>query len=147
MLETPLGTLNVYINNEQVAYDFTELSLRPIEICDYEVEGRYKIEIDKSMLKSGDIVTFCINTDIISEIDGGDSLIEAMFESDELYLALGGYEYKNNTNYKLSVIENGLKAEITKLEYLDDFSVAIAWSSTDKNDYYTAVWFAADPYI
>ena len=33
------------------------------------------------------------------------------------------------------------------LEYIEDFSVAIAWSETDKDDYYTAVWFGADPYI
>ena len=147
MLETPLGILNVYINNEQVAYDFTELSLRPIEICDYEVEGRYKIEIDKSKLKSGDIITFYINTNIKPEIDGGDRLIEAMFESDEIYLALGGHEDKNNDNHTFSVIQNGLKVEITNLKYLDNLSIAIAWSSTDKNDFYTAVWFAADPYI
>lgn len=74
-----------------------------------------------------------------------------MFESDDLFLALGGYDISNQGlnkyAYSFSVIKNGLKAEIIDLQYLDDFSVAIAWSDTNKDDYYTAVWFAADPYI
>ena len=45
------------------------------------------------------------------------------------------------------MIENGLKAEIIDLQYIEDFNVAIAWSDTDKLDYYTSVWFGADPYI
>ena len=139
MLETPLGFLYVYINDDQVTYDLIELSLRPIEICNYEVEGRYKIEIDKSQIKIGDTITFFIDTDIIAEIDGGDCLVEAMFESDELYLALGGYDPKNNFDYSFSVIKNGLKAEITNLRYIDDFSVAIAWTKTNKDDYHTDV--------
>lgn len=147
MLETPLGFLYVYINDEQVTYDIIELSLRPIEICNYEVEGRYKIEIDKSQIKNGDTVTFFIDTNVIAEVDGGDCLVEAMFESDELYLALGGYDPKNNTNYSFSVIKNGLESKITNLQYIDDFSVTIAWSGTDNDDYYTSVWFAADPCI
>ena len=74
-----------------------------------------------------------------------------MFESDDLFLALGGYDInnkdKNNFAYSFSVIKNGLKAEIFDLQYIEDFSVAISWSNTEKNDYYTSVWFAADPYI
>lgn len=151
MLQTPLGYLHVYINNEEVGYDLNELPLKPIKICNYEVDARYMIEIDKSQIKIGDILTFCIDTNKVSTIDGGDSLVEAMFESDDLFLALGGYDISNQGinkyAYSFSVIKNGLKAEIIDLQYLDDFSVAIAWSDTNKDDYYTAVWFAADPYI
>ena len=74
-----------------------------------------------------------------------------MFESDELFLAIWGYDInnqgKNNFSYNFSVLDNGLKVEFINLEYIEDFSVAIAWSETDKDDYYTAVWFGADPYI
>lgn len=151
MLQTPLGFLYVYINNEQIEYSLSELPLKPIEICNYEVDNRYMIEIDKSQIKSGDIITFCIGTDQVAEIDGGDCLVEAMFESDDLFLAIGGYDFnngdKNNFAYSFSVIENGLKAEIIDLEYINDFGAAIAWCDTNKEDYYTAVWFAADPCI
>ena len=152
MLQTPLGLLYVYINNEQVKYDISELPLKPIEISNYEVDARYMIEIDKSQIKSGDVLTFWINTNIIAEVDGGDCLVEAMFESDDLYLAIGGYDINDNRNlsncaYSFSVIKNGLEAEIIDLQYIEDFGVAIAWSDTNKDDYYTAVWFAADPYI
>lgn len=152
MLQTPLGFLYVYINNEQVKYDISELPLRPIEISNYKVDARYMIELDKSQIKSGDILTFWIDTNIIAEVDGGDCLVEAMFESDDLYLAIGGYDIndhknQNNCSYSFSVIKNGLKSEIIDLQYIEDFSVAIAWSDTNKDDYYTAVWFAADPYI
>lgn len=151
MLQTPLGFLYVYINNEQVEYSLSELPLKPIEICNYEVDNRYMIEIDKSQIKSGDIITFCIDTDQVAEIDGGDCLVEAMFESDDLFLAIGGYDFnngdKNNFAYSFSVIKNGLKAEIIDLEYINDFGAAIAWCDTNKEDYYTAVWFAADPCI
>ena len=152
MLQTPLGLLYVYINNEQVKYNISELPLKPIEISNYEVNARYMIEIDKSQIKSGDVLTFWINTNIIAEVDGGDCLVEAMFESDDLYLAIGGYDINDHRNlsncaYSFSVIKNGLKAEIIDLEYIEDFGVAIAWSDTNKDDYYTAVWFAADPYI
>ncbi len=151
MLQTPLGFLYVYINHEQVEYSLSELPLKPIEICNYEVDNRYMIEIDKSQIKSGDIITFCIDTDQVAEIDGGDCLVEAMFESDDLFLAIGGYDFnngdKNNFAYSFSVIKNGLKAEIIDLEYINDFRVAIAWCDTNKEDYYTAVWFAADPCI
>lgn len=152
MLQTPLGFLYVYINNEQVKYQISELPLKPIEISNYKVDARYMIEIDKSQIKSGDILTFCIDTNIIAEVDGGDCLVEAMFESDDLYLAIGGYDIndhknQNNCAYSFSVIKNGLKSEIIDLQYIEDFSVAIAWSDTTKDDYYTAVWFAADPYI
>lgn len=151
MLKTPLGLLYVYINGEQVKYNLNELPLKPIKICHYEVDARYMIEIDKSQIKSGDILTFCIDTDIIADVDGGDCLVEAMFESDDLFLALGGYDINNksisNCAYSFSVIKNGLKAEIIDLQYIDDFGVAIAWSDTNKEDYYTSVWFGADPYI
>lgn len=152
MLQTPLGLLYVYINNEQVKYNISELPLKPIEISNYEVDARYMIEIDKSQIKSGDVLTFWINTNIIAEVDGGDCLVEAMFESDDLYLAIGGYDINDNINlsncaYSFSVIKNGLEAEIIDLQYIEDFGVAIAWSDTKKDDYYTAVWFAADPYI
>lgn len=151
MLKTPLGFLYVYINNEPVEYKLNSLPLKPIEICSYEVDSRYMIEIDKSQIKQGDIITFCIDTNIIAQKDGGDCLVEAMFESDDLFLAIGGYDInnnnKNNFAYYFSVIENGLKAEIIDLQYIEDFNVAIAWSDTDKLDYYTSVWFGADPYI
>ncbi|MCC3868293.1 hypothetical protein [Terrisporobacter mayombei] len=152
MLQTPLGLLYVYINNEQVKYNISELPLKPIEISNYKVDARYMIEIDKSQVKSGDIITFMIDTNIIAEVDGGDCLVEAMFESDDLYLAIGGYDInyhksQSNSAYSFSVIKNGLEAEIIDLQYIDDFRVAIAWSDTNKEDYYTAVWFAADPYI
>ena len=152
MLQTPLGLLYVYINNEQVKYNISELPLKPIEISNYEVNARYMIEIDKSQIKSGDVLTFWINTNIIAEVDGGDCLVEAMFESDDLYLAIGGYDINDNKNlsncaYSFSVIKNGLEGEIIDLQYIEDFGVAIAWSDTNKDDYYTAVWFAADPYI
>lgn len=151
MLQTPLGILYVYINNEQVEYNLNHLPLKPIEICDYEVDARYMIDIDKSQIKSGDIIDFCIDTDIIAEVDKGDCLVEAIFESDDLFLALGGYDIndKNMSNcaYSFSVVKNGLEAKIIDLQYIDDFSAAIAWSDTNKDDFYTAVWFAADPYI
>lgn len=152
MLQTPFGPLYVYKNKEQVKYNIRELPLKPIEVSNYKVDARYMIEIDKSQIKSGDILTFIIDTNVISQYDGGDCLVEAMFESDDLYLAIGGYDISDhigqqNFAYSFSVIKNGLEAEIIDLQYIDDFSVAIAWSDTNKEDYYTAVWFAADPYI
>ena len=154
MLITPLGKLNVYKNNDLITYSIKKLSLKPIEICSYEVDERYLIEIDMSNINPGDTITYIIdtnNTNLNCEKDGGDCLVEAMFESDDLFLAIGGYDInnnnKNNFAYYFSVIENGLKAEIIDLQYIEDFNVAIAWSDTDKLDYYTSVWFGADPYI
>ena len=95
MLRTPLGDLNVYINDKKIKYNLTNLPLKPIEVSHYQVDARYMIEIDKSQIKSGDIITFSIDTDMVAEIDGGDCLVEAMFESDDLYLALGGYDFNN----------------------------------------------------
>ena len=96
-------------------------------------------------------MTFTIDTNMEAEVDGGDCLVEAMFESDEVFLALGGYDINDKSNmrvnYLISVIKNGLRAEIIDLKYIEDFNIAIAWSNTDRDDYYTAVWFAADPYI
>ena len=151
MLETPLGFLYVYINNEPIEYELIKLPLKPIEISSYEVDFRYLIEFNKEMIKAGDILTFCIDTNIEAQKAGGDCLVEAMFESDEVFLALGGYDINNsnynNSNYFISVIKNGLKIEIIDLHYIEDFNIAIAWSDTQKDDYYTSVWFAADPYI
>ena len=113
MLETPLGFLHVYINNEPIEYELIKLPLKPIEISSYEVDFRYLIEFNKEMIKAGDILTFCIDTNIEAQKDGGDCLVEAMFESDEVFLALGGYDINNsnynNSNYFISVIKNGLK--------------------------------------
>ena len=151
MLETPLGFLHVYINNEPIEYELIKLPLKPIEISSYEVDFRYLIEFNKEIIKAGDILTFCIDTNIEAQKDGGDCLVEAMFESDEVFLALGGYDINNsnynNSNYFISVIKNGIKIEIIDLHYIEDFNIAIAWSDTQKDDYYTSVWFAADPYI
>lgn len=151
MLKTPLGSLYVYLNDKPIKYNISPLPLRPIDICSYEVDSRYMIEIDKSQIIPGDIIKFCIDTDIIAVEDGGDCLVEAMFECDDLFLALGGYDInnkdKNNFAYYFSVIKNGIKAEIINLECIQDLNVAIAWSYTDKEDYYTSVWFAADPYV
>lgn len=59
-----------------------------------------------------------------------------MFESDEVFLALGGYDINNsnynNSNYFISVIKNGLKIEIIDLHYIEDFNIAIVWSDTQK---------------
>ena len=151
MLKTPLGFLNVCINDELVDYKLNELPLKPIDICSYEVDSRYLIDIDKENLKVGDVLTFTIDTNMEAEVDGGDCLVEAMFESDEVFLAIGGYDINDRSNmrvnYLISVIKNGLRAEIIDLKYIEDFNIAIAWSNTDRDDYYTAVWFAADPYI
>lgn len=150
MLETPLGLLRVYKNDNPLEYKFNSLPLKPIEICSYEVDERYLIEFDKSIISKGDIITFCINTEIKAEADGGDCLVEAMFETDDLFLAIGGYEInnrdeRNNFAYYFSVIENGLRVKFIDLQYLNEFLVAIAWSSCENDDYYTSVWFAADP--
>lgn len=148
MLETPLGKLSVYKNGKQIEYWLNLLPLKPIEICNYEVDARYLIEVDKSQISPGDILTFTIDTDILANKDGGDCLVESMFESDELFLAMGGYNINiRDCSYTFSTLENGLQAEIIDLQYIEDFSVAIAWSNTNNEDYYTSVWFAADPYI
>ncbi|MEG0857477.1 MAG: hypothetical protein RSG52_13465 [Terrisporobacter sp.] len=152
MLETPLGLLKVYKNNEIIEYGTSPLPLKPIEISSYEVDARYLIEIDKSKINPGDVIRFCIEIDIRPEVDGGDCLVEAMFESDDLFLALGGYDINNHEDkykiaYTFSVIDNGLEAKFIDLQYIDDFLVAIAWSNTEKDDYYTSVWFSADPCI
>ncbi len=151
MLKTPLGFLYVYKNNEPIEYTLNSLPLKPIEISSYEVDARYLIEIDKSKICAGDVVSFEIDTNLVAQRDGGDSLVESMFESDDLFLAIGGYDInnqeKNSFAYNFSVLDNGLKVEFIDLQYIEDFSVVIAWSNTDKDDYYTSVWFAADPYI
>ena len=152
MLKTPIGYLKVYKNNLEIDYILRKLPLKPIEICDYEVDYRALIEIDTSLISCGDIIEFKIDTDINCELDGGDCLVEAMFESDELYLAIGGYDINNGENkydfaYSFSVTDKGIKVEFKDLQYIEDFSVAIAWSTTERYDYYASVWFAADPYI
>ena len=152
MLETPLGLLYVYKNNEPMEYDLNPLPLKPIEICSYEVDERYLIEIDKGKISKGDIVIICIDTNMKAEIDGGDSLVEAMLETDDIFLAIGGYDINNHDNrnnfaYHISVIDNGLKIEFVDLKYVDELLLAIAWSTTDRDDFYTSVWFSADPSI
>lgn len=152
MLKSPLGLLRVYKNGNPLEYKLKLLPLKPIEICSYKVDKRYLIEIDKSIISKGDIITFCVDTEIKAEVDGGDCLVEAMFETDDLFLAIGGYDINNgdksnNFAYYFSVIENGLKVEFIDLQYLDELLVAIAWSSCENDDYYTSVWFAADPCI
>ena len=105
MLITPLGKLNVYKNNDLITYSIKKLSLKPIEICSYEVDERYLIEIDMSNINPGDTITYIIdtnNTNLNCEKDGGDCLVEAMFESDELFLAIGGYDI-NNGNYDIDI--------------------------------------------
>ena len=53
MLETPLGFLYVYINNEPIEYELIKLPLKPIEISSYEVDFRYLIEFNKEIIKAG----------------------------------------------------------------------------------------------
>lgn len=152
MLETPLGLLYVYKNYELMKYYSNTLPLKPIEICPYEVDERYLIEIDKGKISKGDIVIICIDTNMKSKIDGGDCLVEAMFESDDVFLAIGGYDINdhdntNNFAYNISVIDNGLKIEFVDLSYVDELLLAIAWSTKEREDSYISVWFCADPCI
>ena len=130
MLETPLGFLYVYINNEPIEYELIKLPLKPIEISSYEVDFRYLIEFNKEMIKAGDILTFCIDTNIEAQKDGGDCLVEAMFESDEVFLALGGYDINNsnynNSNYFISAIKNGLKIDYT-MQPMPIWSICWSW--------------------
>ena len=69
MLKTPLGFLYVYRNNEPIEYDLKPLPLKPIEISSYEVDARYTIEIDKSKICEGDIISFEIDTDLKFYLD------------------------------------------------------------------------------
>lgn len=152
MLITPLGELLVLKNNIPIEYNLIKLPLKPIDICSYEVDERYLIEIDKSTIKCGDTISYNLNTIIKPEKDVGECLIEAMFESDDLFLGIGGYDINDqnetyNFGHSFHMIEKGIEAKIIDLKYIEDLLVAISWCNTSVDDCYTSVWFSSDPTI
>ena len=80
MLNTPLGKLRVYKNDIEIDYELKELPNRPIDICEFEVDCRFLIEINREAVRSGDIISYKIDTNVDCSADGGDCLVEAMFE-------------------------------------------------------------------
>lgn len=152
MLITPLGKLSVLKNDKPIEYALVNLPQKPIDICSYKVDKRYLIEIDKTTIKPGDKISYNLDTSIKPENDGGECLVEAMYESDELFLAIGGYDVNDQNDtydfgHSFYITENGLEVKFLDLRYIDDLLVAISWCSTDVDDYYTSVWFSSDPTI
>lgn len=146
MLQTPIGTIDISINEKSYNYKLVELN--NVE-RNFSVDGRYKVIVDVPPNTAQDIIVECRLTDFIGDNakgcrESGEQLALISFYNDKIKLSIGVEDEISNVN--CSYIDYGLKVNISKEAHLQQIAFGIAWiSMKDKEteDIYT--WFAADP--
>ncbi|MCL2212498.1 MAG: hypothetical protein FWB93_01520 [Oscillospiraceae bacterium] len=150
MLHTPFGEIFVKLNDKSILYQAEKLKnidmgSRGLPI--FEVDGRYKIIIDISDMKTplSLAVEFASTVKFHdSGIDSGERLSLKTWENGTLMFSIGTEDDIKGTD--IEYLECGIKVIVDK-NSLDKIAFGIAWRyiESKKEELYT--WFAADPTI
>ena len=151
MIITPFGDLILQKNDENIDYKANPQPLRVIEGSNYDVDARYLISFDKSIIEQEDIIKCFVDCqNVETDIDGGECLALLNFRKQNILMGLGAYEILYHSEEKtvafdVYYIGNGLEAHIIDKEHIERLEFAVSWMDATEGRDETAVWYASDP--
>lgn len=158
MITTPLGTIEIYLDDRKMEY--REISVAVDPLCP-NLDGRFKIEITFMPDGLEHTISCIVNSNgtiIDNDIESGERLECQSFFGNNVKLSIGaegedGYygpcEMSDYLyDYDCTYLSNGLSYDIFNFTKTNKFVFGIAWindPSTEKRDVQT--WYGADPSI
>lgn len=154
MLETPLGIVEIKIDNHTVEYDYFPVSVD--HTCS-DLKGRYAIVVYFLPDKAEHTISCRIKNHIPSSLDGaepGENLeLFSLYERD-IKVSIGiegesGYDIKgvrqSDYDYDTEYLTNGVQYRLLPLTKTSKYIFGVAWIDklTKENDVQT--WYGADP--
>lgn len=157
MLETPLGTIEICIDNKPIEYIATPI---PVDKTCKDLDGRYSIQIGFQSDGKEHSISCVIKDHIYSKQDGietGERLELKSFYKGYAKISIGmegdtgywqnGERVSNLYDYDNEYLVNGVSYKIFSTTKSAVYTFGIAWlvNCTDITDVQT--WFGADPTI
>ncbi len=157
MLETPLGVIMVFIDNNPIDYYATLAATD--KLCK-DIDGRYLIRVN--FLPDGkDHKIFCVINDYVSSgedgIESGECLELKSFYEGGTKLSIGmegdagyypnGEHVSDGYDYDNDYLPNGVSYEIFSTTKTSVYDFGIAWLDNCTDDTDVQTWFGADPTI
>ena len=156
MLTTPLGNIEIYIDDKRIEY--TEKNIGVSDKLCPDVDGRYSIEVSFIPDGGSHIISCKINEYIPSKYDGiesGERLELKSFYKDNTKLSIGmegeaGY-YSDGTrasdiyDYDNDYMEDGVSYLIMEGTNTTKYVFGVAWIDNVTADNDVQTWYGADP--
>lgn len=155
MLQTPLGEIIVFIDNEPVQY---EAETEPVDrSCCPDLNGRYSITVDFVPDGKSHTVSCRIKGHFPNEkddIESGEWLELKSFYQENTKLSIGmegeDLGYKNGMrmsayDYDTDYLDDGVSYEIRTFTKTEKYVFGIAWILDFTNENENQTWFGADP--
>lgn len=150
MLNTPFGEINILSNGNEIPYKYEKLEntyIGNLGLPVFEVDGRYKITVNISMMKVPLSLECRFGTTEMvdnSGINSGERLALKTWENNNLMLSIGTED--EIVGAVIEYLSHGIKINITDNSAIDEAIFGIAWiyiKDYEKEENHT--WFAADP--
>ncbi|MDR1563723.1 MAG: hypothetical protein LBS74_02065 [Oscillospiraceae bacterium] len=149
-LQTPIGQISIYLDNEPIPFKIKQLPLNKEHISD--INGRYSLTVEFE----NDSLTHSLKCmfdnypteEIKNSKESGEDFESLSFYYGKLKLTLGAEGENFNSgkfDYTISYLKNGLQYDINPKTASKSFLFGVAWivNSNEKNEVQT--WYAADP--
>ncbi|MBR2949471.1 MAG: hypothetical protein IKC46_06385 [Lachnospiraceae bacterium] len=149
-LETPLGEIHIFIDNNEINYHFEQLELLKV-LCP-DVDGRYKIVIPFRLDKKEHVIKCVFASEDSYDYDdsspeSGDHLECQAFYKGSLKMSMGA-EVSFDDEYDFLYLKNGIAYVILPSTKATKFVFGICWIFNNVDDETEAqTWFGADPTI
>ncbi|MDX8362975.1 hypothetical protein [Cytobacillus sp. IB215316] len=153
MLETPLGHIKLFVNENEV--DFTPIKLEKMDLLSPDVNGRYLIQYNYKTEYKNQTIKCCLpSLNIKGDIQSGERLESIAYYKNDIKLSIGADgEFVDDPyhdpyfDFTGEYLSNGIEYQTTKITKDKVFQFGICWIQpcTDENDDQT--WCGADPNI
>ncbi|WP_407272465.1 hypothetical protein [Radiobacillus sp. PE A8.2] len=148
MLLTPIGPIKLFVNNDEINFKATKVSLD--KRCS-DVNGRYLIEYKFSNNSKVQKIRCCLpSIDIEGDIESGERFETIAFYKNSTKLTIGaeasfGLETEYGYDYTGNYLSNGIQCETNSSTKNQIFHFGASWIQpfTEDNDHQT--WYGADP--
>lgn len=148
-IQTPLGCVDIQIDNISVNYNYTELKADKRWI----VDGIYRIQVPNPMDNQAHTIACRINIPSTAEISSssGECLETIRFNCGNIQVDIGieaeeGYN-DNNYDYGGEHLKDGIAYIIKPETKTESFVFGIAWLNHYNKENENNTWFSCDPTI
>ena len=153
MLDTPLGIIQIKVDDVITQCDFVELCTERtggLGLPLFKVSGRYKaiIKTTDFLLPFSCTCEFSAHPEYDdTNVEPGEQLVLKSWYRDNLKISIGTEDDENNDKgFSVECLDDGLRIIANRTYKMNELVFCVAWtylSDVEKEDIYT--WFAADP--
>lgn len=155
-LKTPLGEIEIFIDNKKIEYDYKKIEIN--RTCE-NLNGRYLITIQ--FIPDGlEHKISCriknYNPSIEDEVETGEDLELKSFYYKNIKMSIGmigdteyysmGERICNSFDYNNDYLKDGVEYVILKITKTEIFDFGIAWIEGYTNENEVQTWYGADPF-